>query len=294
MLYGGLIAALVTPYTKYGEVDYLQIKKIVRYLINEVIEGFYVCGSTGEAFLLSEKERKKILEAVIDENNGEKIVICHCGAISTEHMKSLALHANKAGASAVSSIPPFYYKFNTDEIIKYFIDLVDSAELPVIVYNFPEQTGFSITLDILSRMLKESPGIIGIKYTSYDLYQLERIKTKYPKLVVFNGHDEVYLSSLIIGVDGAIGSTFNAIPQVYRKIEENFAAGDFGKALEYQRFANDFIDLVLKIGVIQSVKEFLSFFGFDCNGARKPFGLVNKNERNRLKLFYERYVTYFK
>ncbi len=117
--FGGIYAALVTPYTKDGAVDYENVKRLVRHLINNDIDGFYVGGSTAEAFLLTEEERKKILEAVVEENNGEKPVICHTGAISTDMAISYAKHAEAVGADAVSSISPFYYKFSEAEIIGF-------------------------------------------------------------------------------------------------------------------------------------------------------------------------------
>lgn len=109
--YAGLHAALVTPYTETGEVNYRELKKLVRRLIAEGIDGFYVGGSTAETFLLTESERKGILEAVLEENNGEKLVVSHVGAISTRQAVDFAQHAEAAGADAVSAISPFYYKF---------------------------------------------------------------------------------------------------------------------------------------------------------------------------------------
>lgn len=109
--YHGIYAALVTPYTESGEVDCDELQKLVRSLIDRGIDGFYVGGSTAEAFLLTENERKKVLEAVVEANGGERKVICHVGAISTDMAVDYARHAERAGADAVSAISPFYYKF---------------------------------------------------------------------------------------------------------------------------------------------------------------------------------------
>ena len=115
--YHGIYAALVTPYTKDGAVNYDELQKLVRHLISQGIDGFYVGGSTAETFLLSSEERKKTLEAVVEANAGEKKVICHVGAISTNEAIDYAQHAEKAGANAVSAISPFYYKFSKSEIM---------------------------------------------------------------------------------------------------------------------------------------------------------------------------------
>lgn len=85
----GICAALLTPYDTLGKINHAALKKQVRWLIEQGIDGFYVCGSTGEAFLLSTDERKAILDTVCEANNGEKLVIAHVGQISTEHAMDL-------------------------------------------------------------------------------------------------------------------------------------------------------------------------------------------------------------
>ena len=135
--YHGIYAALVTPYTSEGKVDYRELQKLVDYLICQGLEGFYVNGSTAEAFLLSEEERNSTIRAVVEANSGRAKVICHVGAISTEQAISFAKNAEKCGADAVSAISPFYYKFSEAEIVQYYQDIMSSTELPMFVYNFP-------------------------------------------------------------------------------------------------------------------------------------------------------------
>lgn len=208
--YAGLHAALVTPYTETGEVNYRELKKLVRRLIAEGIDGFYVGGSTAETFLLTESERKGILEAVLEENNGEKLVVSHVGAISTRQAVDFAQHAEAAGADAVSAISPFYYKFTQREIEDYYLEIMAGSGLPMFVYNFPNLSGFALTKPFLER-LKSSSRLAGIKFTSSDMFQLERIKARNPGLTVWNGFDEMLLSGLAAGADGGVGSTYNCL-----------------------------------------------------------------------------------
>ena len=289
MFKAGIYAALATPYTKDGAVDYKEAKRLVRHLINQGIEGFYACGSTGEAFLLSLDERKKFLEAVVEENNGEKTVICHCASISTDQMTEIAKHARQTGADAVSAVPPFYYKFNADEIVSYYLALADSVDLPVIVYNYKELSGFQFTVELFDRLFAARKNIFSIKHTSFDLYMLERLKKKYPDSIIFNGHDEVWLSGLIAGADGAIGSTFNAIPKMYLTIRECYQKGDIKGAQNAQHDVNDFIDVLIKYGVIQVVKEFLQNYGINCNGTRKPFLPLSEEGKVQVKNLFDKY-----
>ena len=291
MFKGGIIAALVTPYTKDGELDSAEVKRLVRHLIDQGIEGFYVCGTTGEAFLLSMEDRMRMLEAVLEENNGKKTVICHCGTIATNDMTKLARHAERAGVDAVSAIPPFYYSFSEAEILGHYEALANSVDLPVVVYNFAAVSGFKFTIELFDKLFHDNSNIFSIKHTSYDLYMMERIKQKYPNSVIFNGHDEVWLSGLVAGADGAIGSTFNAIPKIYMKVRERYLAGDMAGAKAAQHDANDFIDVLLKFGTMQVIKEFLLRFGIDCHGLRLPFLPVSEEGIAAVKVLFEHYVN---
>ena len=288
--FSGIFAALITPYTPDQQVDYTALRHLVRKLIHDGIDGFYVCGSTSEVFLLNEQERKKILETVVDENNGEKRVICHTGAISTEHALDFARHAESVGADAVSSVSPFYYKFSEEEIVRFYLDLMAATDLPMFVYNIPSFSGFSLTEQTLSR-LKENTTLAGVKFTSSDYFLLERIKTKHPDLVVWNGFDEMLLSGLSMGADGGIGSTYNCMPKLIRRIYDSFLAGDMASAQIYQKLANEVIEVICRNGVFASVKELLGMEGIACNGCRKPFSPLAESGKAELRAVYEQIIA---
>lgn len=288
--YHGAYAALVTPYTQDNKVNYEELQRLVRYLIDNGIDGFYVCGSTAEAFLLSDVERKNILEAVLEANNGDRKVICHVGAISTDAAVDFTRHAEKAGADAVSAISPFYYKFSEQEIISYYDDIMDATELPMFVYNFPAFSGFSLTDEILTK-LEEHKNLAGVKFTSTDMFMLERFKTTHPNLVVWNGFDEMLAAGLIMGADGGIGSTYNCMPRLIHKIIDSFRAGDLASTHAYQTIANDVIKVIGKYGTFASEKALLEMEGFQCNGCRKPFAPMREEGYKALRKVYEEIIV---
>lgn len=282
----GIVAALVTPFSKDGSVNYGELKKLVRFLIGGGIDGFYVDGSSAETFLLTEKERKRILETVIEENNGEKFIICHVGSISTDAAVDFARHAESAGADAISAISPFYYKFSKEEIIRYYKDIMKSSALPMFLYNFPAFSGFSLTEDVLDE-LKTCGNLAGVKYTSSDYYLMERMKTKNPDLVIWNGFDEMLLAGLMMGADGGIGSTYNCMAPLIRNIFDSFKAGDIALAQAYQKRANAIIETMLRYGVFASVKTILGFQGLGLGGCRKPFAPMSPEGEKALRAVYE-------
>ncbi|MBQ7974779.1 MAG: N-acetylneuraminate lyase [Clostridia bacterium] len=287
--YFGTYAALVTPYTHDNKVNYNELQKLVRYLIDNGIDGFYVGGSTAEAFLLSTEERKGCLEAVVEAVNGERNVICHTGSISTDIATELAIHAEKVGANAVSAISPFYYKFSEQEIVQYYKDIMDCVNLPMFIYNFPNFSGFSLTEEILAK-LKENKNLAGVKFTSTDMFLLERLKTNNSDLVIWNGFDEMLTAGLMMGADGGIGSTYNCMPQLIHKIYDSFISKDMDGAQKYQVQANHVIKAICKHGVFASVKAILEMDGFCFNGCRKPFSPISDAGLAELKKVYETYI----
>lgn len=288
--FSGIAAALVTPYTTQGDVNYSELRKLVRYLIKKGIDGFYVCGSTAEVFLLTPEERKAILEAVVEENNGEKFVIAHVGQISTDMAIDMAVHAKSAGADAISSISPFYYPFTGDEIKNYYFDIMDYSDMPMFIYNFPKFSGFNLTNEILTEF-RQNPHVIGVKFTSNDFFQMERMKTMHPDLVILNGYDEMLLSGLAAGADGGIGSTYNCMSPLIRRIYDNQRAGNYNMARSYQQQVNHVIEIMVKYGVFGSVKALLEMQGFSFNGCRKPFAPVPAQGITELRAVHEKYIT---
>lgn len=287
--YHGIYAALVIPYTPDGKVNYNELGRLVNHLIDNGIDGFYVNGSTGEAFLLTEDERYRILETVVDANAGRKKVICHVGSISTDQAIRFTQHAEKSGADANSAISPFYYKFSKPEIVQYYHDIMNNTSLPMFIYNFPNFSGFSLSEDVLDELTTHK-NLAGVKFTSSDFFLLERIKTNHPDLVVWNGFDEMLCAGLIMGADGAIGSTYNCMALIVHKIYDCFKNGDIDKAQKYQCIVNTVIKAICNNGVFASVKAILEFDGFVFNGCRKPFAPITENGRQELKDLYEKII----
>lgn len=275
----GIIVALVAPFDSDGRIKFDILQKHVDFLINQGVDGFYVNGSTGESLLMSQDERKDILNAVLDANNGRKAVICHCGAVSTDLSRELIIHAAEAGADAVSSIPPFYYHFSEEEIACYYDDLANSSDRPFIVYNMPSFSGVTITENLMSR-IKRNPHISGLKFTHSDFYTMQQIKSAFPDLVVYNGFDEMAISGFAMGADGAIGSTYNVLAPYFLQIRQMCKQNDFQQALGVQSAANEIIKMLVGTGkLFASLKYVISSIeGMDYGVCRKPFAELSSED----------------
>lgn len=285
----GILAALITPFNKDGSINYPVLNEVIDYELSQGIDGFYVGGSTSECFLLSVEERKKLVEAVVKYNNGRGIVLAHVGSIGTDLTVELGKHAKAAGVDAISAVTPFYYKFTPEQIVQYYYDIADRTDMRVIAYNFPTLTGYALTVNDIDKLSKNA-NVAGVKYTCLDLYTMERFKHLHPELVIYNGHDEVMLYGLTAGADGGIGSTYNFMPDKFRKLVDCFKSGKIAEAQQIQHEINTIIPYVGKYGSMQAAKEFLTLRGMPCGDSRGPFTPLDENAKKELKQVFDTYL----
>ena len=278
----GIFPALVTPFDSRDRIDRAALARVIEYNINKGVQGFYLGGSTGESLLLNQEERKDLTELVVEHVGGRSKVIAHIGCFATRDSIELAGHAKSCGVDAISALPPFYYKFTLGELKQFYLDIVDAVQLPMIIYNAPVLTGVSFDNQNLGPIF-DHPLVIGVKFTSYDLYQMQRIITTNPDKFVINGHDEIYLSALAVGSRCAIGSTFNFMSGLYLKMRSLFDENKLDEARVLQNKANVIIELLISIGVFRGVKGMLGVLGLDCGDCRAPFAPLTKEEYRRLE-----------
>ncbi len=266
----GIFTALLTPFDKNNRVNEKELEKLVKFNLEKGAKGFYVGGSTAEAFLLSIDERKQIMD-VVKSAAPDATLIAHIGSINEGEATELALHAKKTGYDVISSVAPFYYKFTFEEIKNYYFRLANAAELPMLVYHFPAFSGVNMGINEMRQFLNDDK-FLGIKYTSNDFFTMEQCKSNFPQKIVYNGFDEMFLAGLSMGADGGIGSTYNFMADKFVKIKALFEDGKIAQAQEVQKEANRIITVLCKIGVMQAEKEVLNQLGFDFGVCRHPFG----------------------
>lgn len=277
----GLFTAQLTPFDKNNKINISALEKLIKYNIDMGVKGFYVGGTTAEAFLMTADERKYLLEAV-KSMAGDKTVIVHIGSLNEAEAIDLAQHAEKVGADAISSVAPFYYKFSFEEIKGYYNRIADSVSVPMLVYNFPMNTGVTMTMKELDQFFT-SDKFFGLKHTSSDFFTLEQVKAKYPDKIALNGFDEMFLGGLIMGADGGIGSTYNFMANKFVKIKELFDKGDIAGAQAIQHDVNKVVATLFSIELMPAQKEVLNQLGMDFGTCRKPFRELTVDEKKRIE-----------
>jgi Dihydrodipicolinate synthase/N-acetylneuraminate lyase len=287
--------AIVSPVDEDGYVKEKVLRKLINWQLSAGCAGFYICGGTGEGVVMRPEARKEMAEIAVDEVKGRGCVIDHIGAVDLRTAMDLARHASDVGVDAISSVPPFFYGYGEKEIIQYYQALSDSSDVPMLMYASP-LAGTNITCEMVERMLKIK-NLIGLKWTSYNYYEMRRIKElNGGDINVINGPDETILCGLSMGADGGIGATYNLMPGLFVMLYNCFMKGDITGAQKVQFKINKLIQVLLKYGVLNGIKDALEMLGYDvgyCTYPMKRFTTAEQESfREQLKeiRYVEEYV----
>jgi len=279
----GVIPAMVTTFDENEEVDLKRARALVNYLIKAGVNGLYITGSTGEGFLMTSEERKAFTEAVIEEVKGRIPVIVHIGDIGTKKSIDLAKHAQKSGADAISSVPPFYYKFNGDDIFSYYKDISESVSIPMIVYNI----GLAgLMSNALVKRIASVGNVKGLKFTGREHDDMCALKQELgAEFMIYSGCDEMATQGLLAGADGLIGSTYNLMPDTAIEIYKLAQKGDYVAAFEIQKIATKLIHYIVQWDFFPIMKKLMTAAGVDSGYSRKPFSAPSIEVMDKINTF---------
>lgn len=283
----GVVPAVLTAFDKNEEIDEVGMRQLVSYLIAKGVNGLYLTGSTGEGFTMSNEERKRVVEIVMDENKGRVPVVVHVGAIGTKLSIDLAKHAEEVGADGISSVPPFYWRFNEDQIVNYYTEIAESCSLPMIVYNVP--LAGLLGMNAIKRLAKVE-NVKGIKYTALSHYEITQIKDEVGEdFLVYSGADEMAMSGLLAGADGIIGSFYNIMPELFININNAVNNKDMDEAKRLQRQAVEIIMYSLQLpSFYAGMKAVLRWRGINAGYCRSPFQNLTEQEELDFKEGYKK------
>ena len=205
-------------------------------------------------------DRKSTLCAAAEAADGRTGLIAQIGSNAIEEIKELADAAYENGYQAISAVSPYYYSYPKEDIINHYLRVAEYSRLPLIVYNIPVRTSVSLDKSDFGRLF-EHKNIAGVKFTSQDMFLLERLRDEFPDKIIFSGYDEFLFSSTILGTDGTIGTTYNVIGKFAKKVFEAVAASDIKAGLAAQRQINTVVELLLETGIFQTIKALIEEYG---------------------------------
>ncbi len=282
----GVIPALMSSFDEQEQLDEARTRILTEYLVRAGVGGLYLTGSSGECFMMTAEERCKAVRTVVDQVAGRCPVIVHVGAISTLRTIELAKAARDAGAAAISSVPPFYWHFSEDAIWRYYRDVSESVDIPMVVYNI-ELAGVMSKSTLLR--IAQLPNVRGLKYTSRTHDVMGALKDELgPNFMVYSGCDEMAFSGLCVGADGIIGSFYNVFPELFLAIYGAVQNGDIPGGMRLQKAADEIISTALQYDFPSVMYEMLRWRGVDGGFSRAPFKNYDAGELAPLRAVVRR------
>ena len=288
----GLLAAVVTPMDRAGEIDLSVVPRIVDHLEGNGITGIYIAGSTGEGMSLTDGERRAVAEAYVSTAKGRLTTFVQVGHNSLKASVELAAHAGSIGADAISATPSGYFPVASEEaLVEGLLPVVEAApDVPFYYYHIPQLSGAALDpVRLTDLALDRWSTFCGIKYSDgASLYQLPRLLEEGPELEFLAGADESYLMAVAQGYRAAVGSTYNYGAPIYDRVRVAVEAGDFEEARLWQGRALKMIEAMFSTCGRGSLKAMMRMVGIDCGTVRRPLDPVSEEQVDALRQVLEK------
>ena len=226
----GVGTALVTPFTRSGELDEAAVRRLARRQIDEGVHFLVPCGTTGESPTLTHEEHLRVVELVVAEANGNIPVLAGAGGYNTREVAELARALEHLGVQGLLSVTPYYNKPTQEGLVKHYETIASRTSLPIILYNVPGRTGCNIEPRTLAR-LASLPNIAGVKEASGNMTQMCEVCHAVPAdFIVLSGDDALTLPLMAVGGRGVISVASNVAPGSMVRMVEAAERGDLAAA----------------------------------------------------------------
>jgi len=228
----GTGVALVTPFNPDFTIDFDGLKKLVQLQIDGGIDFLVVQGTTGESPVLSADEKRKVLETVLEANNGKLPVVYGAGGNDT--MKVIeAVKQIPQGIDGILSVSPYYNKPTQEGIFRHYKAVAGNTDLPIILYNVPGRTGSNVLAETTLR-LSEIKNIVAMKEASGNMEQImEIIRSKPENFDVLSGDDALTLPLIAAGAAGVISVVGQAYPEKFTAMVNAALRNDYETARKF-------------------------------------------------------------
>jgi 4-hydroxy-tetrahydrodipicolinate synthase len=283
---GRIITAMVTPFGADGDLDLDVARSLARHLVAHGSDGLVLAGTTGEGPTVTDDERVRLIEAVVDEVGDRASVIATTGTYDTRHSVHLTREARAAGADAFLVVTPYYSKPPAEGIYRHFRAIAEvSGDLPIVVYNIPQRVVINLPPDLLLR-LAEIDNVIAVKQATTDLDQAQRIVDG--GLALYAGNDDLLVPFGQIGGCGGICVASHVAGADMLAVVAACDAGDIERARALDAELTPLYDaLSVTVNPIP-VKAAVELLGFAVGEPRLPLVAATEAERSVVRAALER------
>ncbi|WP_297930654.1 4-hydroxy-tetrahydrodipicolinate synthase [uncultured Alistipes sp.] len=286
----GVGAAMITPFTADGRVDYEALARMVDHVIEGGVDYIVALGTTAETPTLYMPERAVIAMFITNQIAGRVPLVMGCGGNSTSEVLDQLREFDLRGADAILSVTPYYNKPSQEGLYQHFRTVAEHSPLPVILYNIPGRSGVNMTPETTLRLARELPNVIGIKEASGDIEQMQRILDRRPEgFLVLSGDDGMAIDLMRRGGDGVISVAANAFPERFMSCVGHAKAGDFDRADAEYAALDEAVQALFAEGNPTGVKCALSVMGKIGPTMRLPLVPGSEKLRARFEELIARY-----
>ncbi|MBU2534985.1 MAG: 4-hydroxy-tetrahydrodipicolinate synthase [Chloroflexota bacterium] len=284
MSFNGIIPAMLTPFTKSGDLNLDGLKKNVDFLVENGVSQIMCLGSTGEAATLTREECVKVIEATVKAAGGRVPIMAGTGATSTREVIERSREAKSAGADSVMIVTPFYEIPNQEGLYQHYATIAEAVDIPICLYNIPPHTQVEIAPETLEKLAKIG-NIQALKDSSGNLsYFAEVMRRVGDKMSILNGGDDITLPCFALGCHGAILALANIAPRMVVDLFQAMQQKEKEKSLD---IFFKLLPLARAISVPQNfpapVKEAVNMLGRPAGPARSPIVPVDNAEKEEIK-----------
>jgi 4-hydroxy-tetrahydrodipicolinate synthase len=278
----GVGTALITPFRKDGSIDESAVRRLARRQVDAGVHFVSPCGTTGEAPTLSDSEKLRVCQLVVEEVAGRVPVLAGAGGYDTREVIELIHELAGIGVDGILSVTPYYNKPTQEGLYQHYKAIAESTNLPIVLYNVPGRTGVNLEVQTVVR-LSAVPNIVGVKEASGNLVQMSEIVAAVPgDFLLLSGDDPIAVAVMAIGGKGLISVASNAAPSEVVQMIELAEKGDFAGARRLHRWLLPF----LQVNFIEAnpipVKAAMAAMGLIEEAYRLPLVSPSASSRDKI------------
>ena len=285
----GSFAVIVTPFARDGDIDEAAYRQVVDQVIEAGCHGVISAGSTGEFFLMTNEERKRVFSIAVNQAGGRVPVVAGTSAIRTEDVVDLTRYAAEVGCDGAMVLPPIYILLDERETLEFYRRVSGEGGLPIMLYNKnkPHQVPTYLTPHLVEKLMRLE-NVVAIKDSSLDLQQLAGlIRYCGQEIRVFIGVEDLLLPAVAMGAVGAVAMVPQVVGRMAVELYETAAAGDIERARELHQKIVRVYDL-FKVGSgYVAIKESMNMLGKPGGYSRPPMIPFTDEQRAKLRKILE-------
>lgn len=290
--FSGTGVALVTPFNSDGSIDFKSLKKIVNHVINNGVEYLVALGTTSEVPVLSESERKAIIETIIQTSSKRVPIVLGMGGNNTNALIKQIEQSSFDGIDGLLSVVPYYNKPQQQGLYQHFQAIADSSPTPVILYNVPGRTGTNMLAETTLQLAHDHSNIIAIKEASGNLSQVMEIIANKPKAFeVISGDDALTLPLMALGAKGVISVTANACTKDFTEMVRLMLNNETKAALKLHYKLLPIMETLFADGSPAGIKALLAMMNLCENKLRLPLVKVNAPVEEKIKTLFNQLLS---